>query len=83
MWKWRDPSKNGYCRRSFLKRIVVSSARDCFIELIYRDFDPASWIVRHWVKFMWFKRRISSSWFNDEQQALAFANEIKRKHEGH
>jgi hypothetical protein len=30
---------------------------------------------------MWSKKQISSDWFVDEKQALAFASEIKRKHE--
>jgi len=31
---------------------------------------------------MWFKKLISTDWFNDEQQALAYANKIKREHHG-
>jgi hypothetical protein len=59
---------------------VISNARDCVIELTHRDSDPGVWIVRTWSKFMWFKKRISSAWFNEEQQALAFANELKQKY---
>jgi hypothetical protein len=66
-----------------LSQLIVSSARDCFIELIHRDSEPATWIVRRWKKFLCLKKRISSDWFNDERQALAFANEIKLKHQGH
>ncbi|HUI30609.1 MAG TPA: hypothetical protein VLX91_10360 [Candidatus Acidoferrales bacterium] len=65
-----------------MKKIVLSNARDCFVELIHRDADPTSWIVRRWTKFMWFKKRVSSDWFIDERQALEFANEIKRKYKG-
>jgi len=54
-----------------------------FVELTHRVSDPGTWIVRHSTKFMWFKKRISSVWFNDEHQAMAFADEIKRKHDGH
>jgi hypothetical protein len=61
---------------------VISNARDSFIELTHRDSDPGSWIVRRWTKFMWFKKRVSSDWFNDKQQALQFANEMKREHNG-
>ena len=63
--------------------MVISNARDCLVELIHRDSDPASWIVRRCKRVLWFKKRISSDWFIDEKQALEFANEIKRKHEGH
>ena len=31
---------------------------------------------------MWFKKRISSHWFNDEHQAIAFACEMKLRHVG-
>ena len=65
-----------------MKNVVVSNAGDCFIELIHRESDPATWIVKRWKKFLWFKKRVSSDWFNDEQQALAFANEMKLKHQG-
>ena len=63
-----------------LSQLIVSNARDCFIELIHRDSEPATWIVRRWKKSLCFRKRISSDWFNDERQALAFADEIKLKH---
>ncbi len=65
-----------------MSRIVISNARDCFVEIIHRDSEPAAWVVRRWKKFLWFKKRVSSDWFNDEHQALAFANEIKLRHHG-
>jgi hypothetical protein len=61
---------------------IISTARSCFIELTHRDSDPGLWIVRRWKKFGWFKRRLSSDWFTDQQQALAFATEMKRTHGG-
>jgi hypothetical protein len=64
-----------------LKNLVVSSDRDCFVELIHRESDPATWIVKRWKKFLWFKKKISSDWFSDEQQAMAFANEMKLSHQ--
>jgi hypothetical protein len=64
-----------------MKRITtISKDRNCYIELSHYDADPGMWIVRRWKKFMWFKRRLSSNWFSDEQQARAFADEMKRKH---
>jgi hypothetical protein len=60
---------------------VISNARDCFIELLHRDSDPLTWIVRRWTKVLWFKKRVSSDWFNDERQALAFAHELRRGHD--
>jgi len=57
---------------------VISDSRNCLIELTHRTSDPGSWIVRRWTRFLWFKRRLSSDWFNDEEQAIQFANKMKR-----
>jgi hypothetical protein len=65
---------------------VISNDRDCAIEVIHRDSDPGVWIVRRWKKFMWFKkasRQWRDVWFTDGQQALVFANEMKRRHDGY
>jgi hypothetical protein len=56
---------------------VISNVKNCFITLTHSHSDPSSWIVKRWTKLMWFKKLISTDWFNDEQQALAFANQIK------
>ena len=61
---------------------ILSSVKECFITLTYSHSDPSSWIVKRWTKLMWFKKLISADWFNDEQQALAFANKIKLEHQG-
>jgi hypothetical protein len=37
------------------------------------------WIVRVYKKMMFFRRRVSSDWFLDEQQATTFAEEIVRE----
>lgn len=63
-----------------MKRVIVlSDSRECFIELTHNESDPGSWIVRRWKKSLWFKKMISSDWFNDHQQALAFVDEMKRE----
>jgi len=59
---------------------ILSNVRHCFITLTHSYSDPSSWIVKRWTKLMWFKKLISTDWFNDEQQALAYANKIKREH---
>jgi hypothetical protein len=61
---------------------IISPARDCFIDLTHRDADPGLWIVGRWRKILWFKRKISSDWFNDKHQAIAFASEMKLRHTG-
>jgi hypothetical protein len=63
-------------------RTVISNDRDCFIELLHRDSDPGVWKVRRWKKFLFFKKRISSVWFIDGEQALAYARRMKREYEG-
>ena len=60
---------------------LISAARDCFVEITHRHSDSGSWIVRRWRKFLWFKIRVSSNWFNDEHQAIAFANEMKQAYD--
>jgi hypothetical protein len=62
---------------------VISNARDCFIELIHRNSDPGSWIIKRWTKLIWFKKLISADWFNDEKQALAFAQTMMQEHNKH
>ena len=62
--------------------IVISNVRDCFIDLTHRDSDTTIWVVQCWKKFFWFKKRISSDWFNDERQAIVFACEMKLQHTG-
>jgi hypothetical protein len=65
---------------------VISNDRDCIIKVIHRDTDPGVWVVRRWKKFMWFKkasRQWRDVWFTDGQQALVFAHEMKRRHDGY
>jgi hypothetical protein len=61
---------------------VISDARECIIEVTHRDSDSGAWIVGHWTKGMWLRKKVSSHWFIDRQQAFAFAHEMKREHEG-
>ncbi|MGB2869449.1 MAG: hypothetical protein WBD36_13420 [Bacteroidota bacterium] len=57
---------------------IISNDRNSFIELIHRHSDPGVWIVRRWKKTLFFKKRLSSDWFEDGHQAIAFAHELKR-----
>lgn len=59
--------------------IVLSNVPDCVITLSHRDSDPGMWIVRLATRRMWFTKQISSHWFNDEGQALAFADSLKQR----
>ena len=61
-------------------RSVISDIRNCFIEVLHRDDDPSIWIVRCWKKSFWFKKRVSSDWFINMQQAFAYADEMKREY---
>lgn len=58
-------------------RTIISNIRNCFIEVLHHDSDPSTWIVRRWEKYWWFKKRISSDWFINRQQAFAYAHEMK------
>lgn len=57
--------------------LVISSDRDCRIEVTHRDSDPGMWIVRRWKNGLWFKKQVSSDWFTDREQAVAFARALK------
>ncbi len=60
---------------------VISALSDCFIELIHRRANPTMWIVKRSRKRFLFKKQLSSHWFIDGGQALAFAQTMKRTHE--
>ena len=61
--------------------MVISNTPDCFIELIHRRSSPTAWIVRRSKKNFLFKKRISSNWFVDAEQARSFAQKMKQDHE--
>jgi hypothetical protein len=56
---------------------IILNDRDSLIELLHHDSDPGLWIVRRWKKNLWFKKRLSSDWFNDKNQAMDFAQQMK------
>jgi hypothetical protein len=64
-------------------RTVISKIRGCFIEVLHHDADPSVWIVRRWKKSLWFKKRISSDWFINRQQAFAYADEMRQNYTRH
>ena len=64
-------------------RTIISNIRKCFIEVLHHDADPSTWIVRRWKKLLWFKKRISSDWFINRQQAFAYAYEMKQDYSRH
>lgn len=59
--------------------IVIADTKSYLIQLTHRSSDPGSWIVRRWKKFLWLKKRISTDWFLDKQQALKFALTMKQE----
>jgi hypothetical protein len=64
-------------------RTIVSNLQDCFIEVLHRDADSNLWMVRRCKKVLWFKKRISSDWFVNRQQAFIFAHAMKGKYYKH
>lgn len=62
------------------QKIVIANESSCRIEIIHRKMYPTVWIVRYSKKYLWFRKRISSTWFIDQKQAMAFADELKREH---
>ena len=63
------------------QRTIISSARDCYVEVSRQNSDQGSWIVNRSKRIFWFKRRLSSNWFIDDPKAFAYANEMKKSHE--
>lgn len=64
-----------------MKKITVfSDSRKCFIDLLHDDSDPVCWIVRRWRKYIGFKKWLSSDWFNEREQAVAFADGLVRQY---
>jgi hypothetical protein len=63
---------------------IISAAADRRIVVTHRDSDPGVWIVRAARKRLFFwTEQLSSDWFNDEDQAMAFARELNgRRSEG-
>jgi hypothetical protein len=59
---------------------VISNNRDSIIEVSHRSSDSGAWIVGEWRRKLWYRKRISSHWFIDKEQAFAFAHELKREH---
>jgi hypothetical protein len=60
-------------------RTVVSSHRNCFIELLNFSMDPNVWIVRKSKKFLLFKRQVRAFRFIDQDQARTFAERMKKE----
>lgn len=66
----------------FMKNtIIISSARECFIDVIHDDADPNSWFVRRWKSYFETRKQVSSDRFSNQQQALAFAHSMKREYD--
>jgi hypothetical protein len=58
--------------------IVISDSSDNYIEIINHDIDPNMWIVKRSKKiFLFFKKIISSTWFNKKDDALRYAEDLK------
>lgn len=58
--------------------IVIADNGGYLIEVTNRTADPGPWIVRRWKRVLWFRKRISSDWFLDRDEAVAFAKKMKR-----
>ena len=58
--------------------VIADTGRD-LLQLTHRSSDPGSWIVLRWKRFLWLKKRVSANWFLDKEQALVFAQKMKRE----
>ncbi len=60
--------------------IIISTARDCYIEIQNDTSDLDTWFVQSYTKRIGIKDQISSNKFKNRFQALTFANKMKREH---
>lgn len=56
---------------------IIAESNEILVDILHRLEDPGVWIVRHWKKILWFKRKMSFHWFNNEQQAVVFAKTLR------
>lgn len=54
---------------------VLSDTDKGKVVLINRASDPGMWILNTYKKFLFFKIRKASHWFNSEKEALEFAGQ--------
>ena len=62
-----------------MERTVISDSRERRIDVVHRDADPGMWMVRHSKKGRFFKKLVSSTWFNSREQAVTFAVALTQK----
>jgi hypothetical protein len=60
--------------------IIISTARDCYIEIQNDTSDSNTWIVQSYTKRIGIKDQLSSNKFKNRFQAMTFANKMKRDH---
>lgn len=60
--------------------IIISTARDCYIEIQNDTSDLDTWIVQSFTKRIGIKDQLSSNRFKSRLQAMTFANKMKREH---
>lgn len=61
-------------------RTIISATPRRLVEVTHRDSDPGIWIVRAVRKGFFRNVQLSSDWFNDEGQAIAFAKGLSPGH---
>ncbi|MDE3058629.1 MAG: hypothetical protein KGJ59_11805 [Bacteroidota bacterium] len=59
------------------ERTVIAQHPNMRLEIIHRDSDPTVWRLECSKKVMGFKRRTAAFHFQDRQQAVDFAEEMK------
>lgn len=59
---------------------ILSNDNGRCIELLHRAEDACIWIVRSSKKILWFRMNATTVWFQDKQQALAFAQTQAEEH---
>lgn len=60
---------------------VISSIPGCYIKILHYPEDPATWIVKKLKRRLFGKKEILTRWFSRKDQAVKFAEDLKRDYE--
>ena len=61
---------------------IIKSVKDKTgntIDVFNLPSDPNMWVVRKYKRLLFLKKMITSKWFNDKDQALAYVEELQKE----
>ncbi|TAK52014.1 MAG: hypothetical protein EPO24_15490 [Bacteroidetes bacterium] len=58
--------------------IIISNTRECHITITHDDTDPGAWVVHCSKKGLLIEKNLTTDWFTNKEQAVKFADVMKR-----